>query len=188
MKRDRNIHRVQSDGNADSIDVAAKYNSPLAPKYEDSPRAYAAFERAAIGESAQIDNLAVPILMELLFGPKYAHPPSYPPLPLSIPRLTVDRLYNKEPDMNRVALSPAALSSKFKVYDTILANSTFLAGEEMTLADLWHGPSLTLLEVIGKGAELSDGSLPNLARWWAAVTASKGWQHVLSLGFAAHYQ
>ena len=35
---------------------------------------YAAFERAAYSESQQIDSAAVPILIELLFGPKYVLP------------------------------------------------------------------------------------------------------------------
>ena len=107
-------------------------------------------------------------------------------------------MYGKEPDMAKVAQYTSTLSAKFKAYDRILAKSAFIAGDALTIADLWHAPTLTLLGKvcdlyllsrssvgtvfpasradrthIGKDAELKDGSLPHLARWWTAVQETK---------------
>ena len=55
------------------------------------------------------------------------------------------RMCGKTPDMAKVAQHSAALLDKFKAYDRILAQSAFIAGDELTIADLWHAPTLTLL-------------------------------------------
>ncbi|KAJ7117233.1 glutathione S-transferase [Mycena crocata] len=65
--------------------------------------------------------------------------------------------------------SVAQLSAKLDVYETILAKQKFIAGDEFTLADLFH---LSFGALVGPaGCDLLTTKGPNVARWWADITS-----------------
>ncbi|KAF8434147.1 glutathione S-transferase [Boletus edulis BED1] len=69
------------------------------------------------------------------------------------------------------------LKAKLDAYEVILAKQKYLAGDEVTLADLFHLPygSILLADDI-KIDEFS--SRPNVARWWKDITSRASWQAV----------
>ncbi|GLB40729.1 putative GST superfamily protein [Lyophyllum shimeji] len=67
------------------------------------------------------------------------------------------------------------LGSKLDVYDVILGKQRYLAGEEVTLADLFHLPNGELLLDIGCNF-LS--ARPNVARWWKDISTRLSWLSV----------
>jgi glutathione S-transferase len=55
----------------------------------------------------------------------------------------------------------------------------YLAGDEISPADLWHLPNgKALIDLDGLPA-LTDGTLPNVARWWGKLVALPAWTKVL---------
>ncbi|KAJ7144159.1 glutathione S-transferase [Mycena epipterygia] len=67
----------------------------------------------------------------------------------------------------------AALSAKLDVYEVILGKQKFLAGDEFTLADLFHVSSGCLLEPAG--CDLLTTTGPNVARWWNEIVSRPSW-------------
>ncbi|KAJ7097048.1 glutathione S-transferase [Mycena belliarum] len=59
------------------------------------------------------------------------------------------------------------LSAKLDIYEAILGSQQFLAGDEFTLADLFHVSFGDLLAPAGCDLLTSKG--PNVARWWNAI-------------------
>lgn len=66
----------------------------------------------------------------------------------------------------------------FEGYERILSNQKYLAGEKLTLADLFHVPSGKALERFEPG--IFDGQ-PNVKRWWEDITATDSWKVVAAL-------
>ncbi|TFL02157.1 glutathione S-transferase [Pterulicium gracile] len=69
------------------------------------------------------------------------------------------------------------LSAKLAVYETILSKQKYLAGDSITLADLYHLPYGSLLPYLGLDT-LDNESRPNVARWWKELQARPSWQAV----------
>lgn len=55
----------------------------------------------------------------------------------------------------------------------------WLTGEEISPADLWHLPNGQALIDLNALPALTNGSLPNVARWWAELVALPAWSKVL---------
>ncbi|KAI5987615.1 glutathione S-transferase [Pisolithus albus] len=68
------------------------------------------------------------------------------------------------------------LNEKLDVYDVILGKQKYLAGDNLTLADLQHLPHGTLLST--NGCEDLFTSRPNVARWWNELTSRPAWREV----------
>jgi len=68
-----------------------------------------------------------------------------------------------------------ALDAKLNVYDKILSKQKYLAGEELTLADLFHLPYASMLELAGSDIMTSK---PNVARWYKDISSRPSWQSV----------
>jgi glutathione S-transferase len=49
-------------------------------------------------------------------------------------------------------------------YDAILSKTKYMAGDSLTLADLFHLPCGTMLSEVGVNL-LTDGTFPNVTRW-----------------------
>lgn len=62
-----------------------------------------------------------------------------------------------------------SIDSALKAYDQILANRKYMAGDEFTLADVYHGPYGK--EAAECGAKESFEKYPNVARWWNDINA-----------------
>ncbi|KIK68339.1 hypothetical protein GYMLUDRAFT_1007598 [Collybiopsis luxurians FD-317 M1] len=72
--------------------------------------------------------------------------------------------------------SIAVLSSKLEEYEHILSRQTYLAGEELTLADLYHVPCGALLT--GVGCDIMTSKGPNITRWWNQISSRPSWKAV----------
>jgi len=118
------------------------------------PRACAKFEQAASVEYAQFDPIATEIVWESLVKPH------------------IGQTTNEE----RVKVLIAQLDGKLDGYEAILGGQKYLAGDEVTLADLFHLPNGSLVF-----ERLKLGSLekrPNIQRWWKDISSRPSWQEV----------
>ncbi|KIL62429.1 hypothetical protein M378DRAFT_128923 [Amanita muscaria Koide BX008] len=71
-----------------------------------------------------------------------------------------------------------SLAAKLDVYDKILSNQKYLAGDEITLADLFHIPYGAKLFHADVGAGDLIDSRPHVKRWWNDITSRESWQAV----------
>lgn len=71
------------------------------------------------------------------------------------------------PDEARVAQAEADLDTVLAVYDKILAKQKYLAGDELTLADLFHLPNAAALKA-NKWKELFE-KYPNVDKWFKGL-------------------
>jgi glutathione S-transferase len=118
------------------------------------PKAYAKFEQAACIEYAQFDPIAAGITVEKIFKPRYGQATNEKHLEGLI----------------------AQFESKLNGYEAILGKQKYLAGDEVTLADLYHLPYGKWVFV-----DLGLGDLdkrPNLKRWWNDISSRPSWQAV----------
>ncbi|KAF9058387.1 glutathione S-transferase [Rhodocollybia butyracea] len=79
------------------------------------------------------------------------------------------------PDEAIFEASIAGLSSKLDAYESILGEQRYLAGNALTLADLYHIPWGTLLT--RGGSDIMTRKGPNITRWWNEIStrdSSKG--------------
>jgi len=117
------------------------------------PRALAKFEQAASVEYSQFDPIASAIASEKIFKPRYGQA-------------------TNEALVNELVLR---FENKLNVYEVILGKQKYLAGDDVTLADLFHLPYGSLLfEHLKIGL---DGR-PNLQRWWKDISSRQSWEAV----------
>ncbi|PCH34466.1 glutathione transferase [Wolfiporia cocos MD-104 SS10] len=69
------------------------------------------------------------------------------------------------------------LNTKLDAYEVILSKSAYLAGEEVTLADLFHLPFGNTLGLMGYDL-LTTNRRPNVAKWWKTISSRSAWQAV----------
>ena len=76
---------------------------------------------------------------------------------------------------NEIQLAKHAeeLDATLKVYDTILAKQAYLAGDELTLADLFHLPYGEMGKELGYG-ELFE-KYENVKRWFEGMEGRESW-------------
>ncbi|KAJ4490004.1 hypothetical protein J3R30DRAFT_19239 [Lentinula aciculospora] len=72
--------------------------------------------------------------------------------------------------------SIAALSSNLERYENVLSRQNYLAGDELTLADLYHIPQGAKLTDAGSDIMTRQG--PNITRWWTEISARPSWATV----------
>jgi glutathione S-transferase len=77
------------------------------------------------------------------------------------------------PDEERVAQAEKDLDTVLAVYDKILAKQKYLAGDELTLADLFHLPHGAALRA-GKWKEVFD-RYPNADKWFKGLQERETW-------------
>lgn len=83
------------------------------------------------------------------------------------------------PDEARVAQAEADLDSVLAYYDKILAEHRYLAGDELTLADLFHLPNGAALKA-GKWIELFE-KYPNVDKWFKGLQERDTWIRAAAL-------
>jgi len=120
------------------------------------PRALAKFEQAASIEYAQLDPIISGIMQEKIIKPSHG----------------------EALDENRLKELTSQLENKLDVLDAILGKQKYLAGDEITLADLFF---------ISRGYRAFDdfglGGLekrPNVQRWWKEISSRPAWLAVKS--------
>ncbi|KAH7928889.1 glutathione S-transferase [Leucogyrophana mollusca] len=85
------------------------------------------------------------------------------------------RLRGEEPDQKRVSELVTLLEAKLNAYDSILAKQKYLAGSQVTLADLFHLPFGHMFGSMGIDALEKQ---PNVARWWKDISSRESWAAV----------
>lgn len=113
----------------------------------------AVFEQAASVEQSNFDYIAAPLVYEVL----------------------IKKRYGLETDTAKVAELTGRLTQKLDVYERILSKQKYLAGDELTLADLFHLPYGALLPVAGV---YLIQERPNVARWFNELSSRPSWQAV----------
>ncbi|EDR07430.1 uncharacterized protein LACBIDRAFT_298606 [Laccaria bicolor S238N-H82] len=130
--------------------IAEKYAGQGTALIPTELKAKAIFEQAASVEKDNFDALAAKAIFEKVFKPKHGLTPN---------QELVDELLGN-------------LDKRLDVYNQILSKQKYVAGEEVTLADLFHIPYGALLPAAG--SNLLD-TKPNVARWWKDITSRPSW-------------
>ncbi|BAT82790.1 hypothetical protein VIGAN_03285400 [Vigna angularis var. angularis] len=76
-------------------------------------------------------------------------------------------------------MSLEELGEMMEIYENTLGKSRYLAGDEFTLADLFHLPSVHNLVNITHTAPLFAS--PNLSRWWNDISSRHSWKKLLQI-------
>ncbi|KAK7462166.1 hypothetical protein VKT23_007769 [Stygiomarasmius scandens] len=118
-------------------------------------KATAIFEQAASIEISNFDPPASRAAVEAIFKPRY---------------------FNLPKDEAKYAEAIKMLSDKLDGYERILSKQKYLAGNEITLADLFHLPYGLMLAQGGSDLMTSKG--PNVTRWWQDISSRPAWQAV----------
>ncbi|KAF9534044.1 glutathione S-transferase [Crepidotus variabilis] len=135
----------------------------IATKYPDQgtkglvptdPKANALFHQAVYVEVTHFDDPAAKVTFEKNVKPKYFKGP--------VDEAYIEKLSN-------------TLDAKLSVYDKILEKQKYLAGEELTLADLYHLPYGVQLAPIGIKNLVEK---PNVSRWFKELEERKSWLDV----------
>ncbi|KZW02504.1 glutathione S-transferase [Exidia glandulosa HHB12029] len=127
--------------------------STLIPPASDL-KALALFEAAASIEQADFDPFAAGIVWEKLHK---SH-------------------VGGKTDEARAAEYTARLDGKLEGYERILSKTKYLAGDNITLADLFHVPYGYLIEEHIKSDLFKKR--PNVARWFSEIVSRPSWQAV----------
>ncbi|KAF8324935.1 glutathione S-transferase [Amanita rubescens] len=69
-----------------------------------------------------------------------------------------------------------SLNARLDAYEKILSKQKYLAGDELTLADLFHLPCGAKLYVAGQGDFIDKR--PNVKRWFEELTNRESWKAV----------
>ncbi|TFK27435.1 glutathione S-transferase [Coprinopsis marcescibilis] len=134
----------------------------IAEKYADQGRKLiptdlkekALFEQAASVEYANFETNASTVVAEKVFKPLF---------------------HKVQPDEKLFEKHNEILKAKLDVYDKILAKQKYLAGDELTVADLFHLPVGAHLKAAGSDVLETR---PNVARWWKELTELPSWIEV----------
>ncbi|KAI9573208.1 glutathione S-transferase [Boletus coccyginus] len=118
------------------------------------PKEEALFEQAASVEVSNFNAHAAPIAYEKVFKTRAGG----------------------QTDQARVDEYLKSLEAKLDAYDVILGKQKYLAGDNVTLADLQHLPYGGLLFAAGHGDVIKKR--PNVARWWLDISGRPAWQAV----------
>jgi glutathione S-transferase len=121
--------------------IAAKAGSPLLPT-GDAHKA-ALFEQAVSVEASNFDPFASGITSQRVFAP----------------------MFGRKTDEARVTELATTLEGKMAGYEAILAKHRYLAGDELTLADLFHLPYGSFLAPQKFGFLEDEVKYPNVARY-----------------------
>ncbi|KAF9259413.1 glutathione S-transferase [Marasmius fiardii PR-910] len=80
------------------------------------------------------------------------------------------------PDPKVFDVSIKQLEEKLKGYEVLLGRQKYLAGDELTLADLFHLPNGKKLAECGSDIMSRQG--PNVTRWWNELSLRESWKFV----------
>ncbi|KAJ6582582.1 glutathione S-transferase [Mycena vulgaris] len=131
--------------------LAEKFADQGTPLIPTDLKGKALFEQAASVEFATFNPLVVKVAMEIVGKSRQGLP--------------VDQAF--------VDAGVKELSEKLDVYEAILGKQKYLAGNEFTLADLFHLYSAGLLAAAGIDIMSKKG--PNVTRWWTELMNRPAW-------------
>ncbi|KAF9891739.1 hypothetical protein FE257_003220 [Aspergillus nanangensis] len=137
--------------------IATKYRgqgTELAPPETDL-KAYALYQQALSIEQSYFDPLVSGIAYEKVFKTRKGH---------------------GETDEARVKSLLSQLDLTLEGYERLLSKQKYLAGDNLTIADLSHLPYGTMVEQFGF-AELIP-KYPHFQKWWEGLKARDSWKNV----------
>lgn len=139
-----------------TLDLMAKYNKSelMPPMFETET--WGIFEQACSVEENDFDATAGALAGELIWGPAFGKPT----------------------DKARVEELSKKLDKILKGYERILTQHTWVAGPNMTIADLFHLPNGSLLVMKDAAPGLTDGTLPHVMEWWAKLSNLPKWKKI----------
>ncbi|KAJ7709046.1 glutathione S-transferase [Mycena rosella] len=129
--------------------IAAKY--PASGLIPSEPKAHAIFEQAVSAELTNFDPSGNKLVFETVLKPMF---------------------YGTKADPAVLEEQLAILDKKLDAYDVILGKHRYIAGESLTLADLFHIPYAPLLAAGGIDIMTQK---PNVARWYKELVARPSW-------------
>ncbi|KAL0947927.1 hypothetical protein HGRIS_010558 [Hohenbuehelia grisea] len=133
--------------------IALKYRgqgTELLPPSGDL-KAVALFEQAASVEAFNFDPAVSEIVAEKVFKP----------------------MRGAQTDDARVEVLKETIKAKLQGYEKILSKQKYVAGDTLTLVDLFHLPYGSMLE--NTGVKI-DQEIPNVARWWKDISSREAWK------------
>ncbi|KAI0092259.1 glutathione S-transferase [Irpex rosettiformis] len=145
--------------------IAAKYagsGTPLLPDQSDV-KAVALFEEACSVEESNFQPIATGIVVEKYFK----------------------AFRGLQPDDKVVEECISKLNEKLGGYEAILKKRRFLTGDNMTVADLAHLPTGTIIGDVGVKLLGDPDKRPNVARWWKEISSLPSWLTVVAEAKAA---
>ncbi|TRM64615.1 thioredoxin-like protein [Schizophyllum amplum] len=134
--------------------ICDKYPDQGTPLVPTELKAKALFEQACSIEASNFDPFAYGAFMEMY-------------------KLKMGVIHNKD-RMNELL---ATLEKKLEGYEAILSKQKYLAGDEVSLADLFHIPYGSTLPQCGYNG-LESGEKLNVVRWWKDISSRESWQTV----------
>ncbi|KAL2813465.1 glutathione S-transferase [Aspergillus cavernicola] len=137
--------------------IAVKYRgqgTELSPPETDLA-AYALYQQAVSIEQSYFDPIVSQIAYEKVFKERKGHGPT---------------------DEARVETLLGQLDVALQGYERVLSKQPYLAGDNMTLADLYHLPYGTFIERFDF-AELLD-KYPATRKWWESLKARQSWKKI----------
>ncbi|RKL52105.1 hypothetical protein BFJ70_g820 [Fusarium oxysporum] len=137
--------------------IAAKYRDSgpdLSPSEADI-KAYASFQQGLSIELSYFDANVGVIAWEAIFKPMLGYGAG---------------------DEAAIKAKLAALDTALAGYEHILSRQSYLAGDEITLADIFHLPYGSLVEQAGFGELLPK--YPSVQAWWKRLQERESWKKV----------
>jgi len=131
--------------------LVAKYPSKGPALVPTELKANALFEQAASIEQSNFDPSASGIVAEKIFKKMF---------------------HGLDADEPKVAALTTTLGAKLDAYETILSKQKYLAGDEITLADLYHLSYGSMVK--GLNPELFS-SRPHVSKWFESLQARPSW-------------
>ncbi|KAH7907024.1 glutathione S-transferase-like protein [Hygrophoropsis aurantiaca] len=147
-QKDPSFTKHQPFGQVPYIKYAEQGTPDLIPT---DPKAAALFEQAASTETFNFDPFASGIILEKVIKKRRGF------------------------ETNEVWVTELAttLDAKLDAYEVILSKQKYLGGDNVTLADLFHLPSGSMLGAAGFSDILEKR--PNVARWWKDISSRPAW-------------
>jgi len=139
----------------------ATVGTPLIPSPTDL-KAFGLFQQAVSIEQSNFDPYASGLAVEKVFKPMRG--------------LTADEA--------KCEYYEKTLNEKIVGYEAILSKTKYLAGDNLTAADLFHLPYGTIAnEKLGFAALTNEKEFPNVARWWKEISSLPSWVEAKKLMF-----
>jgi glutathione S-transferase len=134
-----------------------KYKGKGTTLIPEDAQGYGIFEQGCSIELSYFDPNANPIVGEKVFKPMF---------------------YNAPPDEEKVKQLSEKLASHLDTYEKILSKQDYIGGNTFTLADIFHLPYGSMVQLPNVGFASLFNDRPHVKAWWDRITSRASWQEV----------
>ncbi|KAG8762870.1 hypothetical protein FRC20_008122 [Serendipita sp. 405] len=85
------------------------------------------------------------------------------------------KFHGREPNEEFIKSYEAKLTTKMDGFELLLSRQKYIAGDELTLPDLFFLPYGQTVTQLGYDFMTNETKWPNVARWWKAVSTREAW-------------